>query len=864
MEVQEGGPVYLMPVHAAIRVSSATSRGQASTRDKMGLARIHEGDKDTLASREYRRPGLRKRWLAPRTSGAATPRMIAGGSFPLARQPGVLRLLPDDVLLPPPAQAFFSPRLRQPWHRPHRRQLPEDVLLPPPVQAFFSPRLQQPRCCPQRRLLPDDVLLPPPVQAFFSPRLRQPWRRPHRCQLPEDVLLPPPVQAFFSPRLRQPWRRPHRCQLPDDVLLPPLVQAVFSSCLRQPRRRPHLRRPPPWLRAGPRVLQLRTLTKYLQSFHITHSFPLPPSDIRRPLPSVSDLRISSLWVCLALRASVSSAITMSVLLLSGDCSRTIGLVNSGSSHFTSSSFTSRCDDGLLRWAASVFFASTNCFSLFFPLLPHAAAVGVSRENDGAHHEVKADPDEVRARLAGGAGPEAPERADQNNVEKRRVQVLVVDERAQTFQGFHVPRIQTTRRKPEKERKEKYLPKIELANARHPERERERERETDTETERGICPSRWWPAGCHFGALSALLVQLLPLHPVIVGATLAERIARSPPTKVNRAQSPARSPDFRQGEIVPDDAAGRRIFLGNLRFPPIPSFRRRSIFTSIALIGSQDLAVKTRPNLFTHSRSDCDRSRHSPKTQEYSGVTGRRHSPPPSPTGINQHLWERRANVLGIRTLGTAREIREILCDDLRHYVYYERAKSSVNDDWRLRDGGGRERGGREIPELTHRPTASSGNDSHTRKCGSDPAGDLNLERLGERRAGSPLSHRGRYADRDISQSVLFAANCLYNAEWRTVATAVVSALSRLPQLSTTPSSNQVTGTAGKEPNFGLRPRGGIHSHAAVTRRCVLTSRQIEVVFTTTNNAVPVRNLIKTRQGERWNTPRLISPVISGA
>ncbi|KAJ8878442.1 hypothetical protein PR048_019020 [Dryococelus australis] len=34
--------------------------------------------------------------------------------------------------------------------------------------------------------------------------------------------------------------------------------------------------------------------------------------------------------------------------------------------------------------------------------------------------------------------------------------------------------------------------------------------------------------------------------------------------------------------------------------PAPSFRRRSIFTSITHIGPQDLAVKSRPNLFTHS------------------------------------------------------------------------------------------------------------------------------------------------------------------------------------------------------------------------------------------------------------------------
>ncbi|KAJ8873627.1 hypothetical protein PR048_024445, partial [Dryococelus australis] len=53
-------------------------------------------------------------------------------------------------------------------------------------------------------------------------------------------------------------------------------------------------------------------------------------------------------------------------------------------------------------------------------------------------------------------------------------------------------------------------------------------------------------------------------------------------------------------IVPDDAVGRRVFSGISRFPRPPSFRCRPIFTSITLIGSQDLAVKSRPNLFTHS------------------------------------------------------------------------------------------------------------------------------------------------------------------------------------------------------------------------------------------------------------------------
>ncbi|KAJ8883015.1 hypothetical protein PR048_014854 [Dryococelus australis] len=54
-------------------------------------------------------------------------------------------------------------------------------------------------------------------------------------------------------------------------------------------------------------------------------------------------------------------------------------------------------------------------------------------------------------------------------------------------------------------------------------------------------------------------------------------------------------------IVPDDAAGRRVILGISRFPRpcVPALLPR--FT---LIGSQDLAVKSRPNLFTHSSGDA--------------------------------------------------------------------------------------------------------------------------------------------------------------------------------------------------------------------------------------------------------------------
>ncbi|KAJ8865924.1 hypothetical protein PR048_033447 [Dryococelus australis] len=51
-------------------------------------------------------------------------------------------------------------------------------------------------------------------------------------------------------------------------------------------------------------------------------------------------------------------------------------------------------------------------------------------------------------------------------------------------------------------------------------------------------------------------------------------------------------------IVLDDAIGRWVFSGVSR-SPAPAFCRRSIFTSMTLIGSQDLAVKSCPNLITH-------------------------------------------------------------------------------------------------------------------------------------------------------------------------------------------------------------------------------------------------------------------------
>ncbi|KAJ8893710.1 hypothetical protein PR048_006310 [Dryococelus australis] len=61
-----------------------------------------------------------------------------------------------------------------------------------------------------------------------------------------------------------------------------------------------------------------------------------------------------------------------------------------------------------------------------------------------------------------------------------------------------------------------------------------------------------------------------------------------------------TPGFSHVGIVPNDTAGRRVFSGISRFPTL-SFQRCSLLTSITLNGSQDLAVKSRPNLFTSHR-----------------------------------------------------------------------------------------------------------------------------------------------------------------------------------------------------------------------------------------------------------------------
>ncbi|KAJ8880260.1 hypothetical protein PR048_016726 [Dryococelus australis] len=74
--------------------------------------------------------------------------------------------------------------------------------------------------------------------------------------------------------------------------------------------------------------------------------------------------------------------------------------------------------------------------------------------------------------------------------------------------------------------------------------------------------------------------------------VVSRLARSPPIKMNRVQSSVGSPDFCKWE-----SCRTMPLIGGFSrgYPvsPSPSFRRCSIFTSITLIGSQNLAIKSR-------------------------------------------------------------------------------------------------------------------------------------------------------------------------------------------------------------------------------------------------------------------------------
>ncbi|KAJ8891829.1 hypothetical protein PR048_004383 [Dryococelus australis] len=99
----------------------------------------------------------------------------------------------------------------------------------------------------------------------------------------------------------------------------------------------------------------------------------------------------------------------------------------------------------------------------------------------------------------------------------------------------------------------------------------------------VCPSPFTPL---FLSSQLMISPSIPFpNSCPPGATVAERLAHSPPTKVNRVQSLA-------GGNYAGQCRWSVGFLGDLPFPPLLHIHFN------VLIGSRDLAVKSRPNLFT--------------------------------------------------------------------------------------------------------------------------------------------------------------------------------------------------------------------------------------------------------------------------
>ncbi|KAJ8890947.1 hypothetical protein PR048_010456 [Dryococelus australis] len=247
---------------------------------------------------------------------------------------------------------------------------------------------------------------------------------------------------------------------------------------------------------------------------------------------------------------------------------------------------------------------------------------------------------------------------------------------------------------------------------------------------------------------------------------------------NRVQSPAESPDFLKWESC------RTITLVG-GFPrvssvfPAPSFRRRSMLISITLIGSEDLDVKSRPNLFTGScrlcrmsgpitglRDDCsqfeelrDIERHVCEDGEatnHQSVEWRREcslrtasiATDPIPhqlgaaAGADSAAPRRNRRPTSPATIVTG--ITDVLSPARRPAVFAggrltecARTKGSVDDDWRLRDDG--ELGVRGVNGREGvKPTSEAYCPERTSECEvlrADDGANVSMEQRRNKRAG---------------------------------------------------------------------------------------------------------------------------------
>ncbi|KAJ8872061.1 hypothetical protein PR048_025662 [Dryococelus australis] len=187
-------------------------------------------------------------------------------------------------------------------------------------------------------------------------------------------------------------------------------------------------------------------------------------------------------------------------------------------------------------------------------------------------------------------------------------------------------------------------------------------------------------------------------------TMTEQLARSPPTKAIRVQSPAGSLRI----SACGNSAGRcrrsASFLGDTPFHHTLSFWRCSILTLITLIGSQDFDVKSRPNLFTNSLTHLNNVVHG----IFARCTGGK--------VLGRGDWLSAASEVGVcSSHGTSRERRrsEITGTTMITFTTSWRRLGVIGREISRRPARGcaspecNDGGKRVIPEKTHRPTASS-------------------------------------------------------------------------------------------------------------------------------------------------------------
>ncbi|KAJ8898132.1 hypothetical protein PR048_003492 [Dryococelus australis] len=198
----------------------------------------------------------------------------------------------------------------------------------------------------------------------------------------------------------------------------------------------------------------------------------------------------------------------------------------------------------------------------------------------------------------------------------------------------------------------------------------------------------------------------------LGAAVAERLARSPPTKANRVESLAGSLRV----IAFGNRAGRcrwsAGFLSGISREPPPFHSGDAPYSPrFAVIGSQDLDVKSRPNLFTFYLLVT--SYVTPRNGSATAVCkrlsiGRWHekydTKRSSPSVVclrNLRSRQVRPKFVGVSVLEAQSRLKE---------SFMKRANSNIRCCVEFKDSGAgmKGRGKRKVPQKTRQPASSSG------------------------------------------------------------------------------------------------------------------------------------------------------------